>query len=292
METQPIFSTDQLRNHLETGNLFSKKAFDIEEWSFRDLFYIREVTTYCEICKQKKPFHNLKDLVSRRSQFFAADRESFLDDINGMTEALVFQCVSCDKHKQTYLLNYEVEDNIVTFVKAGEFPKYKRELNKSLSKFFAKDKSNYQKAISCLDRDFGIAAFAYLRRIIEDNINLLLKNIEESLGDSELEKFGDSLNEVKEAFDNLHSSSHMSSKIKVANFDLPGYLQPHGENPLGRLYGILSEGVHSMSDAQCMEVSEEVLACLTYLITSITNHKKEREEYLTSIRKLKVKKLK
>ena len=75
----------------------------------------------------------------------------------------------------------------------------------------------------------------------------------------------------------------MSDKISVANRALPAYLQPDGLNPLGRLYQILSEGVHSMSDSDCLEKAKSIQVCLKYLISELGTRKTNSSSFKSMI---------
>ena len=82
------------------------------------------------------------------------------------------------------------------------------------------------------------------RRIVENNINSLLNLLQEDAQSSGAEKT------ILDALGDLQRETPMSEKIKVANLALPNYLKPDGLNPLGRLYQVLSEGVHSSLESR------------------------------------------
>jgi len=75
----------------------------------------------------------------------------------------------------------------------------------------------------------------------------------------------------------------MSEKISIANQALPEYLIPEGLNPLGRLYKVLSEGVHSYDDGQCLERAKNIQACIKYMISELATRKKNRDSFKSLI---------
>ncbi|MNZ00014.1 hypothetical protein D3C78_165930 [compost metagenome] len=86
----------------------------------------------------------------------------------------------------------------------------------------------------------------------------------------------------------LKKTSPMSGKIEIANHALPEYLKPEGFNPLGQIYGLLSDGVHSLLDEQCLDKAKDLQVCLEFLISELATQKKNREDFknrLSALRK-------
>jgi len=139
------------------------------------------------------------------------------------------------------------------------------------------DADNYEKAAMCIANGYGIAAFAYMRRIVGLNIHLLLEDIS-----AEVKATEDS-NEIQLLLNELKGNSPMSKKIEIANKALPVYLKPNGLNPLGTLYKVLSEGVHSFSDQECLERAKKVNSCIKYLVSELGTRKRNRESFPSMI---------
>nr|WP_121980189.1 hypothetical protein [Prolinoborus fasciculus] len=232
---------------------------------------LKEIEYDCVLCNGLKPLHN-------------TDRNNLVISIDSSKRETMsfveFTCVTCGKFSKTYLLHVlKIENNILGINKIGEFPQKELPRSKALSKFFAEDKQEYNKAVVCLANGYGVAAFAYMRRVVEKNIHGLLDLIAESAEpDSRL----------AESLAKLKTTSPMSDKIEVANYVLPDYLKPDGFNPLGQIYGLLSDGVHSLPDEECLDKAQDLQACLEFLISELAAHKKNREEFksrLSSLRK-------
>ena len=128
-------------------------------------------------------------------------------------------------------------------------------------------------SLICLANGYGIAAFAYMRRIVESNIDGLLDMLKE-----DIEATNDA-SPLLAKLAELRNESPMSDKISIANEALPDHLIPSGTNPLGRLYKVLSEGIHTYSDETCLERASNVQACLKYLISELASRKKNRESF-------------
>jgi hypothetical protein len=112
-----------------------------------------------------------------------------------------------------------------------------------------------------------------MRRIIENNINELLNMIQEDISST------DSENLLIDKLSQLKEKTPMKDKIDIANTSLPEYLVPSGLNPLGRIYTILSKGIHSDSDESCLERSKVLQECIKYLISELSSRKKNRESF-------------
>lgn len=270
---------NSLAEFLESNVIYTSISFNLEEYLYRNIFYIKEITTSCEICKKAKPFHNCKSLQEARSFYspYLNFREDFYERINGKSDLLKFQCITCEKSTKAYLVDYKINGMVVTFTKSGESPRLPRSSNKLLLKFFKEDMDEYNKAVTCLSHGFGVAAFVYMRRIIEKNINKILEMIVEMES-----KESPLLVEVSK----LTKMSPMSDKIAIANKYMPSYLNPNGINPFGKMYSVLSEGVHSESDEECLNKAETLQACLEYIISALANHKRDTENLVKNLNRI------
>ena len=242
----------KIKAFLENASLYSWQSFTPPQF-YRSSLHISEIDSFCEVCEQNRPF---QDLRSRGGG--AGMRVEVLS---------TGTCVSCRKQKQEYLVEQIVSETEIKMQKYGELPRKKLDKDKALQKFFSDDSENYEKAVICLSHGFGVAAFAYFRRIVENNIDKLLEMIKEDSSRTE------SNTDILAALEELKKQSPMSDKIAIANNALPVYLKPDGLNPLGRLYQILSEGVHSLSDSDCLERANKIQVCLKYLISELGSRK-------------------
>lgn len=272
-----------LKDLLENKPLYSNFKFHggISSLS-RTSIVLKEIIFDCEICETSKPFHNL-DTKNNHVIFFEGPTDKKCVQVG-------FECVSCNRNLKIFSLCIDnlgeeegqkpgYEKILYSVTKFGEYPQKALLKNKELSKFFKNDKSEHHKAVVCLANGYGVAAYTYMRRIVENNINDLLDLISESVDSS-----SDLINKISD----LKSTSPMSDKIKIANHALPDYLKPDGFNPLGQIYGLLSDGVHSLPDEACLEKAKDLQVCLEFLISELAAHKKNREDFkkrLSALRK-------
>ena len=257
---------NHIKEFLENSPLYSWKEFKKSDFN-RNSLWINEIDAYCETCKQKRPFQDL------RSYGGGAGMSMSIKQLTTGQSFFQFTCVSCRKEKHEYLVNQIVTDGIIKFQKYGELPRKHLDRDPVLQKFFSNDKDNYKKAVICLANGYGIAAFVYMRRIIENNINELLDMLQEDI------KSTDTKNNLINKLSQLKERTPMKDKIAIANNALPEYLVPSGLNPLGRLYTILSTGIHSDSDETCLKRAKTLQECIKYLISELSSRKKNRESF-------------
>lgn len=164
--------------------------------------------------------------------------------------------------------------------KIGQFPSYDININNSLKKYLNdEDQQNYKKALTCLSISYGIGSYAYLRRVIENEIKRIIKDI------SELEF--DGVEFVKTALENFDKDFQMSKLIDVINKYLPKSLQELGDNPIRLLYEQLSGGIHEFSDKECIDKAISIDILLNYVIKKVNEEKYQLNDVKTAMRNLR-----
>ena len=76
--------------------------------------------------------------------------------------------------------------------------------------------------------------------------------------------------------------------IAFARDHLPAGLTPKGApNPVGILYTLISDGIHSKTDSECIEIFDDCKAAFEFVVKKLSEAKKDDEEYLQSVLKIK-----
>lgn len=196
-------------------------------------------------------------------------------------------CQSC-KHRIDFLIRATSDkewdrrtEGINIFIqKIGQFPPYDIGLNKNLKKYLSpEDQSNYSKALNCLSISYGIGSYAYLRRIIENEIIRIIKDI------SDLDFDGVKL--VKEAYKTYQKDSQMSKLIEILNKHIPMSLQELGDNPIKLLYEQLSGGIHEFTDEECLKKASSIDILINYVIKVINEEKYHLKEVKGALNNLR-----
>jgi hypothetical protein len=147
--------------------------------------------------------------------------------------------LECVRTKETFHVFYFLDESKV--IKIGQYPSiadfhiaqiknYKNVLSKERLREFTR-------AIGLAANGIGIGSFVYLRRIFEDLI-------EEAHQKSQKDADWDA---------EAYSRSRMADRIDLLKAHLPSFLVEHKS-----LYGILSVGIHSLKEDECLAYFETV----------------------------------
>lgn len=142
------------------------------------------------------------------------------------------------------------------------------------------DAELFLKGRQCENLGYGIAAFAYYRRVVENHRNDLFDEIIkvcQTVGAS-----AELIEELKAAKKEISFSKSME-KIKTG---LPQGLLIDGHNPLNALHGALSVGLHGESDEDCLSNAQAVRLVLSDLIERIALLKQENKQLSVAVQRL------
>ena len=207
-----------VKEFLEKVPLYVWQQFGKPNINRRSL-WIREIDAFCETCGQLRPFqaenepyNRFEDVMPplRGGGIGATDRS-----LKTGTSYFKFTCVSCKKETREFHVEQIVDGETIRFQKYGERPRKRLARDPVLQRFLKDDLDNYEKAVVCLSSGYGIAAFAYFRRVVENNINRLLELVQEEANSSGADP------KVVAALAELQKNSSMTEKIRIANRALP-----------------------------------------------------------------------
>ncbi|WP_172746642.1 hypothetical protein [Neorhizobium sp. T25_13] len=185
-----------------------------------------------------------------------------------------YTCGDCHNEMKRFAL-YAVfsDDGGGTLYKYGELPPFGIPVpNRVLRLFGGEDAKTFLKGRQCEDLGYGIGAFAYYRRVVENHRNDLF---------DEIIKVCRTVAAPKELIDQLDAAkgeisfSKSLEKIKTA---LPQGLLINGHNPLNALHGALSIGIHTETDAECLAAAQAVRLVLSDLVEKIAMLKQDNKQ--------------
>ena len=218
---------------------------------------------HCENCKEIRTFEFLPKI------------KPVVDSDNNTSSLFWGVCAYCKAHKVEMILNtlrkskIVDDDEEVTYYirKIGQNPPYqirpKKEVNDYLT---GEDKDNYPKALMCLSQGYGIGAFSYFRRIVENEIRKIVKDTTGS---------------------DLPTEAERASKLIDDSFKLlPASLKGFGDNPIKLLWSNLSIGLHSMTEEQCLDKAQLIDKVLSFVIEKINEEKTQGKEIKEAIKRL------
>jgi hypothetical protein len=163
--------------------------------------------------------------------------------------------------------------------KIGQVPPQEITIPSELNDRLGTTAAHYRKALICREQNYGIAAMAYLRRVVDEKTDELIDVMAELSRTYNVdEKEIATLLDVKKVV-------RYEDKLKVAAELIPQAVKPGGVNPLGQLYKHTSLGLHSKSDDECIGIFDDLKADFEYVFRNLHLQADERREYVERMTK-------
>ncbi len=173
--------------------------------------------------------------------------------------------LKCKRYEDLFYIYFQVEEGNDMFRKVGQNPSvadFHLGKIKNYTKYLGKDRRReYTKAIGLYANGIGIGSFVYLRRVFE---SLIFEAGDKLINNGVL---------TQEDF----YPKHMDEKIEAAKSELPDFLVENRS-----FYGILSKGVHELSEDECLAYFDVVKNGLEMIL----DEKIEKDEREKSRRSL------
>lgn len=203
------------------------------------------------------------------------------EDDKVFTQFLKYECRNCRECLKQYAVSVaRISGNSVKMYKFGELPQFGPPNPKKLMNLMGGERDAYLKGRRCENQGLGIAAFAYYRRVVENQkskiIGEILKVAENLKADPDL------IRELKEA----KAETRFTEAINRIKHGLPQVLLINGHNPLTLLHSALSEGLHAESDEQCLELATSIRIVLTDLVERMATAVKEEAALTSAVQRL------
>lgn len=303
--TQPYYissmpKADVIQNLLQNEPLYRKVEIDIEYWHPKN---IKDITFQ---------FHCDKETGQRTFKLHSLMNDTILcyvETFKSETQLEYFhyfigRCQSCSSYTVHFLLHVvseggEIHKELlehsgqfstaeseahklslkhtgkIFMQKVGQWPSYQIKPDSTLYNFLKKEnREYYNKALICLSQNYGIAAFAYLRKIVEGEIIHLVEELSKgAIANAD---------KVKSLVEEFYAKRQMGPLIENVYHYLPGSLKALGDNPFKLLYSYLSEGIHNHTDDVCLSYAMAMNKLLEFTIKKI----REEQNELTEIRSI------
>ncbi len=193
---------------------------------------------------------------------------------------VTYQCSNCQKTRKVYSLAAKLDEKARSHgicYKFGELPAYGPPVPSKLMKLIGPDRDIFLKGRNCENQGLGIGAFAYYRRVVENQKNRILKEIikvSEKIGAPQ-----DKIDTLREAI----KETQFSKALKMAKDVIPESLLIDGHSPILLIHRSLSRGVHELSDEECLELASTVRLVLGELSERLSNILKDKAELTEAI---------
>lgn len=189
---------------------------------------------------------------------------------------VTYLCSNCQIIEKTFsLAAKKVEGNGKSqgeCYKFGELPTYGPPVPSKLIKLIGPDREEFLKGRRCENQGLGVGAFIYYRRVLENQKNRIL---------GEIIKVSEKIGAPADNIEKLRSAvteTQFSKSLDMAKDAMPESLLISGHNPLSLLHSALSEGVHALTDEQCLELAGSVRVVLGELSDRLSQALKDEAE--------------
>ncbi|MBG0844300.1 hypothetical protein H3222_03665 [Pseudomonas chengduensis] len=188
---------------------------------------------------------------------------------------VTYRCSNCQDHQKTYSLAAKLDaekSGTGELYKFGELPTFGPPTPPKLVKLIGPDRETFLKGRRCENQGLGIGAFIYYRRVVENQKNRILNEIikvSEKIGAPE---------ERVEVLRRAVSETQFSKALDMAKDAIPESLLINGHSPVLLLHSALSEGVHALSDEECLDLASSIRVVLGELSERLGQALKDEAE--------------
>ncbi len=211
----------------------------------------------------------------KRETSWGTDRKVYVVSISALS-LCYYTCHLCRSRSIHYLL-WRTEDNVM---KVGQSPAQTASIPPSIEKRLGCSAIFYKRALTSRNEGFGLAAVAYFRRVVEDKTNELVDVVADSaeaMGMSEAD-----VTKIRAAKD----EKIYEDKFKIAAQSMPSAMKPDGANPLQALCDLLSVGVRTQTERQCLQIADDVHEIFDYLFDRLRTKIEDRNSFVAKVKKI------
>jgi hypothetical protein len=195
---------------------------------------------------------------------------------------LTYKCSNCQNSFKTYAATatrLESTDS-GSLYKFGETPIFGPPTPARLLKLIGPDRDIFLKGRRCENQGLGVGAFVYYRRVVENQKNRIFREIVKVL-----ERLGASEDNLK-TLNTAIEETQFTKALEIAKPAMPESLLINGHNPLKLLHNALSDGIHNMSDEDCLGYAASVRVVLGELSERLSQALKDEAELTHAISRL------
>lgn len=202
-----------------------------------------------------------------------------------------FSCRNCRVTIRTFAVRFftahkeargDGDDYSREAFKLGETPAFGPPLSAKLLQLAGSEIETLKKGRRSENQSLGIGAFAYYRRVVESQKLKLIDGLAAAI-----KRLGGGSTALA-TLEAAKAETQFSRAIELMANVTPKELYLGGQNPLTLLHGPLSVGLHSLSDAECLDLAHNIRLVLTALlerIQSITEEQADLDQALKGLLK-------
>jgi len=197
---------------------------------------------------------------------------------------LLYRCRHCLRNTKLYalLLSHpkDAPKRAGEAIKLGEWPPFGPHIPTKMFSLLGDDQETFHKGRRSESQGLGVGAFAYYRRVVENQKNRLI---------DEIIKVSKTLGAQAAVIANLEAArkeTQFKKAVEIIKEGIPDALRISGQNPLSLLHTALSDGLHEQSDEECLARAAAIRLVLADLSERIVEVLKDHKELDVAVSKL------
>jgi len=196
---------------------------------------------------------------------------------------LVYRCRHCQVNVKVIALRirlYSAHSSNGEAAKLGEWPPFGPHIPPRVITLLRDDRELFIKGRRAESQGLGIGAYAYYRRVVENQKDRLIEEITKVANRT---KAGP---EVIAILETARKETQFTKALDLIKDAVPPVLRIDGHSPLQLLHDATSKGIHELSDEECLARAEVIRRVLTDLADRIAQALKDERELREAIGKL------
>lgn len=195
---------------------------------------------------------------------------------------MTYKCRNCRKSPKTFALRAMSIDSgsPSVVIKMGEFPFYGSQISPKLLALIESARETFLQGHRAENAGFGIGAFSYYKRVVENQRNKFIREI------ANIAKQSGADEQALRQFEKAGKEIKFNQAIEEIKGLIPHSLLIHGQNPLRLLHNALTEGFHSQTDKECLEIAASIRIILTELAERISSAMQDNGELSSAVNRL------
>jgi hypothetical protein len=199
-----------------------------------------------------------------------------------------YTCRNCGKAIANYCYIWQERQGDNIFVKVGQYPELEERVPDNLKQALdGEDLKLYKNALRMRNFNLGVAAVAYMRRVIENRMNDMLEILHNAAITHNAQP------ELIAQHQEMKEEKRFSVKVDYAGALLPGSLRPSGKpNPMAVLHELASDGLHAKSDEECVDIFDACRRTFEYVFGKLRIETEDAQNFVKEMAVLAKKKSK
>lgn len=269
-EEERLYTTKEFFEEIAPGRDASIKPM-VSRSEYSNYLVLPELNLYCdnEACTGFRLFESKSSVQLTKD----AAKNIFV----------TYSCKNCEQKSKMYALwtylNADRETGIL--YKYGEIPEFGPPTRAKVISILGAEKDYYFKGRRAENQGLGIAAFAYYRRVVENQKNKIFDEIIKTV-----QKVDPSNITLLKELEIAKQETQFTKAVDSVKHGIPQALLIDGHNPLTLLHAALSEGLHEKSDEDCLQLATSIRLVLTDLVERMANAVKETRELKTALSRI------